>query len=253
MMTLEMMLWIFLIYAFLGWCVEVIYGTAVTGKFVNRGFLSGPVCPIYGLGMLIILVTIEPFQENIGLLFLVSMILTSVLELVVGIILHRVFQQRWWDYREFPLNLGGYICLKFSLAWGLGSVLVLKVLHPLVENLLKHLVGNQIWLVILIVSLIILVIDAVATFNRMLKIRKQLLLIDDIDYQIQQLSNKIGVRLHLASKKTMSELERRRQERDQLLEKLTSRSNRLIKSFPDSSLAQWIISINKSINKRQKK
>lgn len=243
-MSIEFALWMFLIYSFLGWCVEVIYGTVTTGKFINRGFLGGPVCPIYGLGMLIILTITDPYQDNAGLLFLVSMLLASLLELVIGAVLHRLFNQRWWNYSQNPLNIGGYICLKFSLIWGLGCVLVVKTIHPLIEGLINNMTVNSVWLVVLIVALMILLIDIIATVNRMLKIRQKLLLVDDIDQQIKQLSNKIGVRLHLASKKTMNELERRLQERDQLLNWLTRQASRLAKSFPDSNLAKTLTKMN---------
>ena len=115
------LLWYFFIYAVLGWCVEVIFCTATTGQWVNRGFLNGPLCPIYGFGMVIVLLCLTPLQGSLPLLFLGSFLLTSALELVTGFVLKKAFHTTWWDYSDQPFNLGGYVCLGFSLAWGLGA------------------------------------------------------------------------------------------------------------------------------------
>lgn len=239
-MDIITLLWIFLIYSFIGWCVEVVYNTAISGKFVNRGFLSSPVCPIYGTGILLLLLTTVPFQDNIFLLFGAVVLITSLLELLVGLALKLIFKQTWWDYSRLPFNLGGFICLKFSLIWGLGGIIILKIIHPMIAGLVEKIASSQIWSMVLAIILAGLLIDLIATVNRILKIRKHLILIDDIDQQIQQLSQEIGLRLHEASKKTLEELERRRHERDESLGRLKRRARRLVKSFPDSNLAAWL-------------
>lgn len=124
--------WLFLIYAFLGWCVEVSFVAVTLGQVVNRGFLNGPVCPIYGVGMLGVLLVLEPLGENLALLFFGGMVLCTVVELVGGWILEKVFHTRWWDYTDQPFNLGGYICLGFSIMWGLAVVFVVRLVHPLI-------------------------------------------------------------------------------------------------------------------------
>lgn len=128
-MTFYELLWYFSIYSFLGWCMEVVFCTVRTGKLVNRGFLNGPVCPIYGFGMVIVLAVLGRFSDNIALLFFGGMVLTSALELVGGWALKKFFHTTWWDYSEKPLNIGGYICLQFSLAWGVCVVLAVRFLH----------------------------------------------------------------------------------------------------------------------------
>lgn len=120
----------FLIYSFLGWCTEVCFAAVTTGKLVNRGFLNGPVCPIYGFGMLAVLACLTPAGDNAALLFLGGMLLTSLIELVGGWVLYKAYHTRWWDYSDRPFNLGGFICLEFSILWGLGTVLILRVVHP---------------------------------------------------------------------------------------------------------------------------
>ena len=99
----------FLIYSCLGWCLEVIYAAVTTGKLINRGFLNGPVCPIYGFGMVIVLFALTPLSHSLLLLYLGGVILPSVLELVGGWALYKLYHTRWWDYSDYPFNIGGYI------------------------------------------------------------------------------------------------------------------------------------------------
>lgn len=113
--TLYQMYWIFVIYAFVGWCCEVAFAAVKSGTFVNRGFLTGPVCPIYGFGMLIVALLLTPLANSWLLLFVGAVVLTSLLELVTGFVLERFFHQKWWDYSAFRGNIGGYICPQFSL------------------------------------------------------------------------------------------------------------------------------------------
>ena len=135
--TLYQILAFFLIYSCLGWCLEVIYAAVSTGQLVNRGFLNGPVCPIYGFGMIIVLFTLSPLADNLLLLYLGGVILPSVLELVGGWALYKLYHTRWWDYSDFPFNIGGYICLEFSLLWGVGTVVVMKAVHPVIAGFVE--------------------------------------------------------------------------------------------------------------------
>ena len=135
--SLYQILAFFLIYSCLGWCLEVIYAAVSTGQLVNRGFLNGPVCPIYGFGMIIVLFTLSPLADNLLLLYIGGVILPSVLELVGGWALYKLYHTRWWDYSDFPFNIGGYICLEFSLLWGVGTVVVMKAVHPVIAGFVE--------------------------------------------------------------------------------------------------------------------
>lgn len=143
-----LLLWIFFVYAFLGWCTEVSFAALTSGRFVNRGFLNGPVCPIYGVGVVIVLFFLDPLRGNTFLLFLGSVLLTSLLEWVTGFVLEKIFHQRWWDYSNEPFNLGGYICLRFSIAWGLACLFVVEIIHPSILWLI-HLIPHTLGLVLL--------------------------------------------------------------------------------------------------------
>ena len=135
--SLYQILAFFLIYSCLGWCLEVIYAAVSTGQLVNRGFLNGPVCPIYGFGMIIVLFTLSPLADNLLLLYIGGVILPSVLELVGGWALYKLYHTRWWDYSDFPFNIGGYICLEFSLLWGVGTIVVMKAVHPVIAGFVE--------------------------------------------------------------------------------------------------------------------
>lgn len=145
----------FFIYACVGWGVEVAFAAVTTRKLVNRGFLNGPICPIYGFGMVALVSAMQmlPKPEQTGevlsvlLVFVVGMLLTTGIELVGGWALFKLFHTRWWDYSMYRFNLGGYICPQFSLLWGLGSVLMVKVVHPLVARLCLPLPGLPLLLV----------------------------------------------------------------------------------------------------------
>lgn len=117
MLTMYEAVLCFFIYAILGWCVEVIYATVNSGKFVNRGFLNGPYCPIYGFGVLIVVLCLSPVSGSLIPLFFGSVVLTTMLELVTGFLLEKIFHAHWWDYSNEHFQLGGYICAKFSLLW----------------------------------------------------------------------------------------------------------------------------------------
>ena len=135
--TLYQILAYFLIYSCLGWCLEVVYAAATTGQIVNRGFLNGPVCPIYGFGMVIVLFVLTPFEHSTLALYIGGVILPSTLELVGGWALYKLYHTRWWDYSDKPFNIGGYICLEFSLLWGVGTLVMMKAIHPTIAGLVE--------------------------------------------------------------------------------------------------------------------
>ncbi len=185
---------IFFVYAFLGWCTEVSYAALQTGKFVNRGFLNGPVCPIYGFGVVIILACLTPLKQHFILLFLGSVVLTSLLELVTGFVLEKLFHQRWWDYSDDPFNIGGYICLKFSIAWGLACLFVVDILHPTIQWVIA-LVPRGLGWVLLGVFAACMAVDLAATVSTIAKLNRKLEHIDQLASRIREASNEFGENL----------------------------------------------------------
>ncbi|NLV99296.1 MAG: putative ABC transporter permease [Clostridiaceae bacterium] len=126
----------FILFSFVGWLCETVFCSIAQKKFVYRGFLSGPICPVYGFGGLIVVYLLAPFRENILLLFLMGMLATTVLEYLTSYILELAFQTRWWDYSERKFNLNGRVCLPFSLMFGVLSVLGVKLIYPVATLLI---------------------------------------------------------------------------------------------------------------------
>lgn len=172
-------LFLFFVYAFFGWTVEVIYAAVTRGKLENRGFLNGPVCPIYGVGVLAVLWILRPVQDQLLLLFPCSVLLTTALELVSGFLMKKLFRHVWWDYSGEPLNFHGYICLKFSLLWGMACVLVVGVVHPEVNRLLNLLPENLVT-VLVSVFLALFVLDGVVTLLCLIQWNRTLAALDSL-------------------------------------------------------------------------
>ncbi|MGM9650092.1 MAG: hypothetical protein ACI3XY_09040 [Butyricicoccaceae bacterium] len=186
--------WVFLIYSFLGWCMEVTYAAVCNGTFVNRGFLNGPVCPIYGVGVLLVIGLLWPLKENALILFVGSVIVTTVLEFLVGWVLEKLFHDKWWDYSDLPFNIKGYVCLKFSLLWGIACMLIVRVIHPSIMALIRwvpHLPGVIVGAALGTVFIGDLIITVIAV--RKLSIRLHAL--EELDRALDNLSETIGEEL----------------------------------------------------------
>lgn len=188
------MLWIVLIYSVLGWCTEVAYAAVHRGRFVNRGFLNGPVCPIYGFGMLIVLLVLEPVKEDLALLFLGSALFCSALEFVVGWALEKLFHDKWWDYSDCPFNLKGYVCLEFSLIWGVACVLAVDVIHPLIFKAIQAIPARlELWLALALAA--VLLVDMGLTLGALLKLPRHFRAIDEVEKALTAVSDTVGEKL----------------------------------------------------------
>lgn len=137
MVDLSRLMIYFSIYSFLGWVWETSFVSVCTGKFVNRGFLKGFFIPIYGLGALSVIMvqriigdTTNNYILNLFIVVLVSTLVVTTLEFFTGFAMERIFNKKWWDYSDKPFNLKGYICLKFSIGWGVFIFVFLLLLHP---------------------------------------------------------------------------------------------------------------------------
>ncbi len=185
---LYQLLWMFFIYAFLGWCCEVVFAAVVHGKLINRGFLNGPVCPIYGFGLILIVVCLSPLSKSLPLLFLGSMILTTVLEFFTGWILEKLFHTRWWDYSKMQFNLKGYICLAFSLIWGLAATAVMRIVSPLVEGFIE-IIPRPIGVSLISLFLVLILADLIATIATVHKLQNRLHMLSELAGKIHGVSD----------------------------------------------------------------
>ena len=127
--TIHQWLIVFYIYCFMGWIWESCYVSLKSHKWVNRGFLKGPFLPIYGTGAIVVLISTLRVQNNILLIFIIGMISATILEYITGALMEKLFHVRYWDYTSQPFNINGYVCLLCSLAWGVFSLLLVKVVN----------------------------------------------------------------------------------------------------------------------------
>lgn len=167
--TTYQLLWFFLVYAFLGWLGETALAAARKGRLINRGFLSAPFSPVYGLAGVLFALFLPELREDPVFLFLLGMILATALELATGVCLERIFRQKWWDYSDEHWNFQGYICLKYSVAWGILSVLSIFFFNPLLTGLIT-LIPRPVGNLLLLILFILLAIDFLGSWAALVQL-----------------------------------------------------------------------------------
>ncbi len=189
---------LFLIYSFLGWVLEVGFSAVKKGKLINRGFLNGAWCPIYGVGAIMILYILYPLEDNILLLFSGSVILTSVLEFLTGFVLKKIYNTRWWDYSDRRFNIKGYICLECSLVWGVIGVLLIKVLNPVISAPIELL---PLWLGAALTAVLftLFIADCIITVLALNNLCRQIESLDKIASEIRAVSDELSVTVYEAA------------------------------------------------------
>ena len=185
----------FFVYGFLGWCTEVIFAAFKQHRFVNRGFLNGPICPIYGVGVTLVIACLEAFQSNLLLLYISSVILVTVLEGVTGWAMDKLFHNKWWDYSKLPFNIGGYVCLLFSLIWGVACVFIVYFVHPLIHQVLS-LIPHTAGIALIAILGIALLSDIIVTTSAIVKFNQYLERLKHITDELHAISNQVGVELY---------------------------------------------------------
>lgn len=156
----------FFISSFLGWILEVVYAFSVYGTYVDRGFLKGPICPIYGYGAVAMVLIIEWVRKkkinNIFAIFCIITVITTILEYIASVFLEVLFHLRWWDYTGYFLNINGRVCLIFSIFFGLAGIVFMKIIYPRLQKftkaIRKYFSNRNIW-IILISLIIIMTLD----------------------------------------------------------------------------------------------
>ena len=128
----------FFICSFIGWLLEVAYAFSVYGTFVDRGFLRGPICPIYGYGAVIMVLITDWIKKkkitNLLIIFAIVAVIATVLEYIASYFLELVFNLRWWDYTGYFLNINGRVCLIFSIFFGIAGVIFIKNIYPIMQK-----------------------------------------------------------------------------------------------------------------------
>ena len=182
----------FFIYCFLGWVWESCYVSAKNREWINRGFLHGPMLPIYGSGAIIVLLCTIGVRDQVILIFLFGMTGATILEYVTGACMERLFRVRYWDYSHMPLNLKGYICLPVSLGWGVFSVLLVRVIHVPIENAVLQ-IPERIAEAVTVLCSSAFAVDFTLSFSEAMDLRDMLIRLSDSNEKIQRLQKRLEV------------------------------------------------------------
>ena len=194
----------FIIFSFLGWCLEVVYQATSKGLIVNRGFLNGPVCPIYGFGILSLKLFFGSSDYSSCEIFLCGVIFSTLIELFGGYILFKIFKCRWWDYSDKPFNLKGFICLEFSLIWGIGTVITVKLIWPTID---KINFDNYILHIVLICILVSIIFDFIISCIFLIGLHKKMDELIELRENLRKVSNELSELIGTNALETKNKLE----------------------------------------------
>lgn len=182
----------FLFYSFAGWCCETVYCSVLQGKLVNRGFLNGPLCPVYGFGALLVIFLLRGTQQTPVALFFSGMLVTSVLEYFTSWLLEKLFHMKWWDYSHHHIQINGRVCLLNSLMFGGLSVVLMLVLHPFAWGMIEKLQPMTVGVLAGLLGGVLLA-DAFLTVRQLLRMRGYL---EEVDRLLSQAHSRLDERVH---------------------------------------------------------
>lgn len=157
-------------YSFIGWVIEIINELITEKRYVNRGFLIGPYCPIYGCGALFMIVLLTRYLDDPVVLFIMSVVICSILEYFTSYIMEKIFKARWWDYTNRKYNINGRICLETLVPFGIGGLIIMYLVNPLVINVIS-IIPILVMKIIGLLLLIIFIVDISISFNIIFKFR----------------------------------------------------------------------------------
>lgn len=155
---------LFILYSVLGFIIEVTLNLITKKRFINRGFLIGPYCPIYGVGSLLIISLLDKYKNDKLVLFVLIVVICSILEYVTSYLMEKIFHIRWWDYSNHKYNINGRICLETMIPFGIGGVLLITYINPYLNNMLNK-INDQLLTFSKIVLLIVFITDILLSFN----------------------------------------------------------------------------------------
>ena len=184
----------FYIYCICGWIWETTYVSVCERHYVNRGFLHGPLIPLYGSGAVAMLFLALPVKDNLALTYLVGVVGATLLELVTGWVMETIFKVKYWDYSKQKIQFRGYICLSSSLFWGVLTIALVRFLHGPVE---RFVLRQPDWLVVTGVSLFTggFIFDVAVSTKEALDLRKVLVAMEKLRAEIDEVQRELSLRL----------------------------------------------------------
>lgn len=243
----------FIIYSFLGWVLEVIYHLLLEKRFVNRGFLHGPVCPIYGTTAVFLIITLANVSNNYLYIFAGGAVIASIVELIVGYILEALFNTKWWDYSSEKFNIKGYICLRFSIFWGILSIIFIKLINPVVSKI-TYWIADKNSSLIFIVLVLVLLLDVSLTINSLIVFRNIFIEVQDILLEIKANMDKLKtVKLSKENINSIyNKINHLKELKEILIDKVSLTQKRLLKAYPHLNSKKFESAIEE-IRKRLRK
>ncbi len=200
-------LFFFYFYCFVGWCIESTYVSIHQKRLVNRGFMRGPFLPLYGSGGIMMLVVSMPFQEHLILVYIAGCIGATILEYVTGATMEALFKVRYWDYSDKKFNFQGHICLGTSLAWGLLTILMTRLVHKPVEHLILMIPATMLTIATLLLTVGI-ACDFALSFKAAMDLRDVLVMMEKAKEELVHIQKRLDVIIAMAD----SDFQARREE-----------------------------------------
>ena len=213
--TMVQWLFFFYFYCLFGWCFESSYVSLKKRKLVNRGFMRGPFLPLYGSGAIMMLMVSMPFQHNILLTYIAGCIGATALEYVTGVVMEALFKVRYWDYSNQKFNFQGQICLSSTLAWGGLTILMTRVVHKPVEQLMLAIPGGALTVMTYVLTVYI-VADFTLSFKTAIDLRDILVKMEAAREELERVQKRLDVIIAVSNE----EREIKRQERSQRIDEL---------------------------------
>lgn len=235
--SLYQMFHMFIFWAFIGWGIEVCWMTLETGEYQNRGFLNMPICPIYGFGVIMVTVFFRPVSHTVIPLFIVTSILCTTFELLVGLGMEKLFGARWWDYSHERYNYKGYICVKISILWGMGCVIVIRLVQPMVEKIID-MIPVRLGLALICLWSVLIVIDLISSICAVNKLNNRLKQLDEISKIMLLSAVKIGENLSQETLDVKGRYDRFIEAKDAKTLALKQRYEKIV-SAADFKVSEW--------------
>jgi uncharacterized membrane protein len=240
----------FIIYSFLGWILESVFRSFCEKKIINTGFLIGPVCPIYGAGSIIMLIMMGHLKGKLIEIFLISMIVLTIWEYLVGFFLEKVFKTKYWDYSDHKINFRGRICLTNSLFWGLLGVGFINYIHPYILNII-NLIDKDVFKIIIYTALVVIIADTIISIIKVINIKPTWEKVKELNNEIKEklkeikeASNHNKTKVSETAQEKVMELEKRR---NKIAGNLYKYVYRLKEAFPAINSKEITEILNKKI------
>ena len=205
----------FLIYSFIGYVCEVIYCSYLQKRMVNRGFLFGPLCPIYGFGAVLTIHSLKSFIDNPIIIFVMGMLITSTLEYFTSYIFEKIFNNKWWDYSYRNDSINGRICIQNSILFGFGILIVMYIINPFVDIFIGNISQSNLIIFSLLVF-ILLIADVIWSMVIAYNLRSRLIIAEELKNEKLKIIPKLFESKHKYQ-----------------ISKIRFKQNRLIKNYPN--------------------